>query len=69
MATPGLIARKAQRLQGAIDAPRFAGNTNLAPVVDHLVGEGDPTVLGNDLHQVLFHLDWLGGLGQFKAPR
>ena len=67
MATPGLITGIAEWLQSAIGAARLAGDANLAAVVDHLVGKGDPVVLRDDLHQVLLYRDWLRRLGQLEA--
>ena len=47
----------AELLEVAAVAFGFAGFADLAAVMDELVGEGDPAVLGNDLHQFL--LDFL----------
>src|ERR1700735_1503603 len=68
MAAPGLIAGIAERLQGAVSATRLAGDANLAAVVDHLVRESDPVVLGNDFHQILFDWNRLGFFRKLETP-
>src|SRR6185437_3553609 len=67
MAAPGFVGRVAQRFDGAIDAARFSGDADLATVVDEFVGELDPMVAGDDLHQVLLDLLWVFGLGEAEA--
>lgn len=64
---PCLVFGAAQLFEVAAIALGFAGIANLSAMVDDLVREGDPVILGNDLHQLL--LDLLGGVafGQFEA--
>ena len=56
MRTPRLVGGIAQRFEGAVGALRVARDAYLAAVVDELVGEGDPVVLRDDLHEVLLDL-------------
>ena len=44
----------AELLEVAAAAFGFAGVADLAAVMDELMREGDPVILGNDLHQFLF---------------
>ena len=46
----------AELLEVAAVAFGFAGDADLAAVVDELVGEVDPAGLGNDPHQFLLDL-------------
>ncbi len=55
MTAPGLITGIAEWFEGAVGTAGLAGDANLAAVVDHLMGERNPVILGDDLHQVLLH--------------
>lgn len=65
MTGPGFVGGVAKGFQRAVDAARFAGDADLAPVMDHFVGELDPVVARDDLHQLL--LDFLGFVGFCEA--
>ena len=54
-------------LEGAVGAAGFAGDADLAAVVNEFVGELDPAVAGDDLLQVLFDLYGVGFFGEFEA--
>lgn len=65
MTAPSFVGGVTEGFQRAVDAARFAGNADLAPVMDHFVGELDPVVARDDLHQLL--LDFLGFFGFCEA--
>lgn len=46
---------------------RLAGDADLSSVMDELVGELDPVVLGDDVHQLLLHLFGVGGIREAEA--
>ena len=56
MRRPGLIGGVTQRLERAVRAARRTRDADLPAVVDQLMREGDPTVLRNELHQVMLDL-------------
>ncbi len=45
----------------------FAGDADLAAVVDELVGELDPVVFRDYFLEVFFYVDGVGGLGEIEA--
>ena len=55
---PCFVGSVAQVFQGTLRALGLAGDTNGATVMNDLVGEVDPLLARNDLHQVLFDLGW-----------
>ena len=67
VAGPGLVGGVAEVLEGAVGAAGFAGDADLAAVVNEFVGELDPAVAGDDLLQVLFDLYGVGFFGEFEA--
>lgn len=67
MRAPGFIGCVAEWFQGAIDAPRFAREADLAAVVDEFVGELDPAVLRDEFLEVFFDLYGVGGFGELEA--
>ena len=69
MRRPGLIGRVAELFQGAVYAARLTRNADLAAVIDQLMRKVDPTVLGDDLHQVLLDLLRRGLGSQLQALR
>ena len=64
---PGLVSGMAKLLEIALIAFGFAGDADLAAVVDDLVGEIDPAVLGDNLHQFLLHFLGCVAFGEAKA--
>ena len=54
---PGFVGGVAESFHVALRALGFTGDADGAAVMNDLVGEGDPLVLRDDLHQVLFDLD------------
>lgn len=53
--------------EGAALALGFAGDADLAAVVDELVGELDPTAFGDDGLEVLLDGDGVGAGGELEA--
>lgn len=53
---PGLVFRVAKLLQVAAVTFGFACDADLAAVMDQLMAEGDPSILGDDCYQLLFNL-------------
>src|ERR1700757_5108523 len=66
---PGLVLCIAERLNGTIRAPWLACETQIASVMNHLVRVQSPTVLRDDLHQVLFDFYRISVFGEFPAAR
>ncbi len=62
---PGFVGGVAELFEGALGALGFAGVADGAAVVDQLVGELNPAVVRDDLHQVLF--DGLRGFAAGEA--
>ena len=69
MRGPGFVGGVAERLKGTLRAPRTSRNADLPPMMDQLMRKGDPAVLWDDLHQVLFDLFRRGVPGQFEPAR
>src|SRR5579875_268468 len=69
MRGPCLIGGGADGFQRAIRAFWFTSNAYLAPVMNDLMGERDPAVFGDDLHQILLDLFGLRSLGKMQASR
>jgi hypothetical protein len=67
MGKPGFIHRVAQLFQRAINTAGLASDADLAAVVDEFVGELDPAVFWDDLLEVFFNVDGVGGLGEIEA--
>lgn len=67
MATPGFVGGVAEGFEGAVGAAGFSGDANLSAMMDQFVGELDPVVTRDDLHELL--LDFLGvsRLGETEA--
>ena len=63
--TPGFVFGVAELLEVAAVALGLAGVADLAAMVDELVREGDPTILRDDLHQLL--LDFFGGVALWRG--
>jgi len=61
---PRLVLRVTELLEIASVAFGFAGDANLAAMVDELVGEGNPAILRDDAHQFLLDFWRCVTLGQ-----
>src|SRR5580698_6144254 len=66
-AGPCFVAGGADGFEGAVGAFGFAGDADLAAVVDDFVGVGDPVVFGDDLDQVLLDLFRFCSLRQVQS--
>jgi len=64
---PGFVFGVTELFEVALVAFGFACDADLAAVVDDLVGEVDPAVLGNYLHQFLFYFLGRVAFGKGKA--
>jgi hypothetical protein len=67
--TPRFIRRITKFLKRTVHTLRLPGHTNLPPVMNQLMRERNPSILRNDLHQVLLHLLRSCLLGQLQPPR
>ncbi len=67
MRTPGLIHSVAELLQCAIHTTGFAGDADLAAVVDEFVGKLDPVVFWDYFLEIFFYVDGVVGFGEFEA--
>src|SRR3974377_2247458 len=64
---PGFVGGVAERFDWAVDAFGLARDADGAAMMDDLVGEVDPLVARDDLHQVLLDLAGVGVLRKFEA--
>jgi len=64
---PRLVTRITNPLQSAIHTFRFPGDADLPAMVNQFVGKGNPPVLRDNFHEVLFHLFGRGVGGEFQA--
>jgi len=67
MTAPGLVRGVAEGFERTVGAAWLAGDADLTPVVDELMSELDPVVAGDNLHQLLFDLFGIVGLGKAEA--
>src|ERR1700683_253750 len=66
---PGLVGGVAEVFEGAVYAPRLAGDAELASVPDDLVGKENPPFARDNAHQVLLDFLRVTVRGEFEAPR
>ncbi len=69
MRAPRLVGGVTQFLEGAIETSWSSGDAHLSAMMNQFVGEVDPTILRNDLHQVTLNLLRCCLLCQLKTPR
>lgn len=67
VAAPGFVGSVAEGFEGAVGTARFAGDADLASVMDEFVRELNPVILRNDLHQFLLYFFGIGRCGEAEA--